>query len=308
MGWAKIDDRFCVHPKTLACSLAARGLWVSALSWVAGNGTDGVVPMTVVTMVGATAKHADELVRVGLWVVHERGAYAFKDYLDYNPDSDTLRARRAVRAAAGRVGGHRSAQARWGDGEAADGKQTGKQTLKQTVSKREANAEANGKQVGYDTCEANCNPVPVPVPVPEEEPSGSGTHLPLVGEKKAASVSEAVGHRRARRPPDTPPSAEFMAIWTAYPNKHGRAAAWAVWQRLGTPEIARAISAALSWQRREAEWLRDAGRFVPRLATYLHQRRWEDEPSHVPVAFTSARTAGNAAALAAFLSREEVKA
>ena len=42
------------------------------------------------------------------------------------------------------------------------------------------------------------------------------------------------------------------------------------------------ILAALEWQRRQDNWLREAGRFVPNPATWLNQGRWQDEPTTTP--------------------------
>ena len=42
--FTRVDDRLHDHPKFLKCSLSARGLWVTALSWVGDKLTDGFVP------------------------------------------------------------------------------------------------------------------------------------------------------------------------------------------------------------------------------------------------------------------------
>lgn len=49
--WAKVMGTFWRHPRTSGISLAARGLWVSLLSWCADQRTDGAVPVHVVAMV-----------------------------------------------------------------------------------------------------------------------------------------------------------------------------------------------------------------------------------------------------------------
>lgn len=71
-------------------------------------------------------------------------------------------------------------------------------------------------------------------------------------------------------------SADFLAFWDAYPRRVGKGAAWKVWKR---ERIALApVLKALSWQVRSEAWTKDAGAFIPHPATYLNQRRWEDEP------------------------------
>lgn len=75
-------------------------------------------------------------------------------------------------------------------------------------------------------------------------------------------------------------SADFVTFWSAYPRKTGKGAAWASWQKAG-PQLADVLK-ALAWQRGTFEWRKDAGAFVPMPATYLNQRRWEDEPRGAP--------------------------
>jgi hypothetical protein len=96
---------------------------------------------------------------------------------------------------------------------------------------------------------------------------------------------------------------DFVAFWDAYPRKAGKPEALKAWRRVGSPAALAAIQAALAWQRRDPEWLREAGRFIPHPTTYLNQRRWEDEPPARASAFTTPATAGNAAALAGALAR-----
>lgn len=76
-------------------------------------------------------------------------------------------------------------------------------------------------------------------------------------------------------------SSAFLMFWREYPRKTGKGAAWDAWRKL-QPPIADAL-AALAWQRQSADWRKDNGAFIPHPATYLNQRRWEDEPS-TPVA------------------------
>jgi hypothetical protein len=100
-------------------------------------------------------------------------------------------------------------------------------------------------------------------------------------------------------PVKTPPS-DFGAFWAAYPRKTAKADALKAWQQVRPPLPA--VLATLAWQRQQPDWLRDQGAFVPFPASWLRGRRWEDEPPEVKPAFTTAATAGNAAALAGALA------
>ena len=85
--FTRVDDRLHDHPKFLKCSLSARGLWITALSWVGDKLTDGFVPHSCLGRLGARKRDADRLVEAGLW---ERGecdgepGYWFHDFEDWN--------------------------------------------------------------------------------------------------------------------------------------------------------------------------------------------------------------------------------
>lgn len=103
MTWFKVDDRFYSHPKTLATSLAARGLWVSAGAWSSDQLTAGAVPDHALAMLGGSPELADELVSAGLWK-RVRGGYQFHDWDRYQPDAIAEKDRKSV---AGALGNHR---------------------------------------------------------------------------------------------------------------------------------------------------------------------------------------------------------
>lgn len=73
-------------------------------------------------------------------------------------------------------------------------------------------------------------------------------------------------------------SAHFDAFWSAWPkhprkvNRAGCAKKWAS-QKLDSQ--AEQIMAALESAKDSADWKREGGRFVPLVATWLNQRRWE---------------------------------
>lgn len=75
----------------------------------------------------------------------------------------------------------------------------------------------------------------------------------------------------------------FDRFWNAYPKKQAKPAARRAWDKLAPDlETCRAMSAALARQKRSESWQRDGGRYIPLPATWLNQRRWEDEPSATP--------------------------
>lgn len=80
MTWFKVDDGLHSHRKVLAIPrsgrAAAMGLWVLAGAWSADNLTDGRIPAYMVAELGCTARNAQHLVTVNLWIEVD-GDYQF---------------------------------------------------------------------------------------------------------------------------------------------------------------------------------------------------------------------------------------
>lgn len=77
----------------------------------------------------------------------------------------------------------------------------------------------------------------------------------------------------------------FDAFWSAYPRKVGKGAAMVSWKKFKPPIDA--VLAALAWQVGTEQWQKNGGQYIPNPATYLNQRRWEDEATGQKVAFGS---------------------
>jgi hypothetical protein len=159
MTWAKFDDRFPSNLKILRLSDRAFRLFVTSVCFCCEQLTDGRIEIGIpeaLPRAPARKKLADaiaELEAMGLWERVQNG-WIIHDFLDWNPTSEDVRAKREARRASGRLGGKRSADVRAKREQA--GKQPGKQTLEQTASKLGSKTEANSN--------------PVPVPVPERDP------------------------------------------------------------------------------------------------------------------------------------------
>lgn len=136
--WARVDDGWWCHPKTLGVSLAARGLWISVLSWSGGQ-RQANVPDGIVRMFGGTNELAGELVAAGFWDPTD-GGWTIHNWEKYQQLSTSEK-----RAEAGRKGGEASG--------------------KQRRSKAEASGEAG-------------IPVPVPVPDPKTSSSSQDNSQP----------------------------------------------------------------------------------------------------------------------------------
>lgn len=67
----------------------------------------------------------------------------------------------------------------------------------------------------------------------------------------------------------------FAEFWSAYPKKVGKGAAEASWRKHRPP-----LQTVLDAVKRQAEsdqWRKDGGQFIPNPATWLNQKRWEDD-------------------------------
>ena len=80
--------------------------------------------------------------------------------------------------------------------------------------------------------------------------------------------------------PNTSRASAFDAFWSAYPKKVGKGAAEKSFSKLSTALLPQMLS-AIDTQKKSDQWKKDNGQFIPNPATWLNQRRWEDElPKH----------------------------
>jgi hypothetical protein len=74
----------------------------------------------------------------------------------------------------------------------------------------------------------------------------------------------------------------FEQFWKAYPQnrREAKKAAHKSWTT--QKPVLSEVLAALEWQRKSEKWTKDGGQYIPMPATYINQRRWEDEPQVAP--------------------------
>jgi uncharacterized protein YdaU (DUF1376 family) len=114
--------------------------------------------------------------------------------------------------------------------------------------------QAIAKQV-LDTCQANA----------KQEPQTPTTTTTL--------TTTTTTNTKPKAPAALPPG--FDAFWQGYPSKKAKPEAIKAWRKLDPDALTIAnIEKALAWQKKSDSWVRG---FVPHPATYLNQRRWEDE-------------------------------
>lgn len=76
--------------------------------------------------------------------------------------------------------------------------------------------------------------------------------------------------------PNTSRASAFDAFWSAYPKKVGKGAAEKAFSKL-SPALLPQMLSAIDTQKKSDQWKKDGGQFIPNPATWLNQRRWEDE-------------------------------
>ena len=99
MTWVRLDDGFYTNQKVQCLSMAARGLWATCASYCGHQLTDGVITARMVRQLGGTPVQIRALIESELWSeTHDDSgakAYAFKDWLEFNPSREEELNRRA---------------------------------------------------------------------------------------------------------------------------------------------------------------------------------------------------------------------
>lgn len=125
-------------------------------------------------------------------------------------------------------------------------REAGKASAKQRLSKRSANVEQPLNERSTDVQPSDA----------DTEQSKKNPPTPQGGE---------------------PADDEFGAFWAVYPKRVGKTPAQRAWNRLKISEREHAVRDVQARIRGDPQWLRDGGQFVPNPATYLNQRRFDDD-------------------------------
>jgi hypothetical protein len=196
--WFKVDDGFCMNPKTAMLSNDATALWLRSGTWAAQQLTKGRVPANMIPMFRCSDDSVQELCDAGLWEYDaDKDEYVFHDWADYQPDGDEVDAKRRKRSEAGKKGASR----RWKKPE--NGKN----------GKPMANAwQTDGKSM------ANSCPVPVPVPDKKEKEEYSSSFSKETGVKDFGDSRECGETDRALAVEY--PNLDLESAWLAFAGRH----------------------------------------------------------------------------------------
>jgi hypothetical protein len=95
-------------------------------------------------------------------------------------------------------------------------------------------------------------------------------------EKEKEKEKEKETERKTKPSPSQVPDG-FVHFWSVYPRKQQKSVALAAYMKAGINGNLDTILAALERQKKSDQWVKDDGKFIPFPATWLNQRRWEDE-------------------------------
>jgi len=107
--------------------------------------------------------------------------------------------------------------------------------------------------------------------VPKQEPLG----VPFLGHKPKGNPHLTLTEPPVGNAPSYTPA--FNTFWEMYPNRKGKKKAFEAWQKLSLLDRDAVLADVPDRAKRDREWIRQGGQFIPHASTYLNQRRWEDD-------------------------------
>lgn len=112
--------------------------------------------------------------------------------------------------------------------------------------------------------------------VPPKSPTGDADSAQ--GENVTVKIARGSGKQKPVYHSTTLAAEQFASFWEKYPKKVGKTVAEKAWKKLAPDEeLFGRIMDALCIAVRCDQWRKDNGQFIPNPATWLNQRRWEDE-------------------------------
>lgn len=252
-GWAKLHNDLWSSRKWMSVSLAAQGLWTTAVAYSNTMRTYGQLDGHLLPLFRGTPELAAELVEAGLWDTDGDG-WQIHDWDDHQTSREHAETVSAKRSAAGRKGGQKS-------------------RLKHTANPTEVSVTSDSKQSAKQT-EATPSKSKQEEEVEEEEQLTPPT--PPQGELLAAPAPV----KRAGVYPDA-----FEAWWAVWPKRQsdtsGKKAAFGSWERAtrGTSRKPARVSVE-ALQESVEQYAADPNlppeSFIPNATTWLNNDRWEN--------------------------------
>lgn len=246
MTYAKVDDKFCEHPKVLDIGPLAEALWLRGLLYASRNTTDGFVPEGFVRRMADLPSGLDEanrLLEAGLWT-QEPDGYHIHDYGEWQRSRAEIEAISEARAEAGRRGGVASGMSRREANEAKS-----KQLLRSKRSKTKPDTESDTDTENRVNAISVANSAETATATPDED---------------AGKPAKRVRY-----------TAEFEEFWTLYPKGRGdKKPTFDQWRRLSPEDRVAALEGLRVWLESD-RWARG---IIIAAERFLSKRRWESDP------------------------------
>lgn len=84
---------------------------------------------------------------------------------------------------------------------------------------------------------------------------------------------------------------EFLTFWESYPKKKGKQEALRAWLKIKPdPELLSEILQAVANAKRDPQWTKNNGDYIPLPASWLNGKRWEDEFESSPTVVDFVKT------------------
>ena len=257
MAWIEVHENVREHPKTYALAealkidqYAAGGLLMFLWTWALSNAQDGDLskfPETAIARACFWTKKAGDLVRAlcaAGWLDDDMHIHDWAEYAGRLITKRTANKERMKKARAGVV----------------------QRTCNAQNTHDNCKEHAQSANI-IETCGARAGATVPNLTVPITP------IVPLNGDADASP-----------RPRDE--IAElFDVFWSTYPRKTAKANALKSWRKIKPDKpLAQRIILAVREQAKTSQWTRDDGQYIPHPATWLNQRRWEDEIEPSPSA------------------------
>ena len=143
------------------------------------------------------------------------------------------------------------------------GKQGGNPSL---VNQNGSKTEANGKQTG------------------KQKPTPSSSSSSSVSPSSSSSTSTPISTNPPPSPAASPSGLEgdekekqFNRFWNAYPKRKGRTNALKAWLKQKLDSKIETILEAIQRLRKDEQWTKNGGQYIPHPASWLNSGGWDDE-------------------------------
>ena len=107
-------------------------------------------------------------------------------------------------------------------------------------------------------------------------------HKSVLSRTKNRSKSAHQPNQPTNQPNQPEVGEGFVLFWKSYPRKVNKELAEKAWKKADVNGSLELVLSALEIQKRSDQWQRDEGKYIPYPATWLNNKRWQDEQETEP--------------------------